>query len=270
MRADFKMSPTTKALIWLTAFAVCFVQNFPVVQAAEKSSLRESTYFVQLSAFKSKSNAESLMDKLGRKGYRLHLKAPFRSSGWFKVMMGPYASRRQADAMESTLLKKENIHALVVKSSFSRPNSSPVPIQVETRNRKAVKDYQEGTAADDEFKFRPLNESVDTVVSLFLSWKKAWQEKSVYAYLDFYSDEFQHDAESMEEWRESRIQALMKNNDISLEFEDIKILKGDEKVKMTFVQKYSSNQFFDLGEKTLIWKNEDGSWKIIEETWKDI
>ncbi len=233
--------------------------------------MRESAYFVQLSAFKKKSNAENFMSKLEEKGYRLRLKTPHKRNDWFKVMMGPFPSKQKARNMESMLLKKENIHALVVKSSFRRPNPpSPAPKQGETRNLKAVKRPQDGAATDDEFKFRPLNESVDTVVSLFLSWKKAWQEKSVYAYLDFYSDDFQHDGETLEEWKESRIQALMKNNDISLEFEDIKILKGDDRVKMTFMQKYSSNQFFDLGEKTLIWKNEGGNWKIIEETWKDI
>ena len=43
---------------------------------------------------------------------------------------------------------------------------------------------------------------------------------------------------------------------------------SNTRIRATFIQRFKSKKFSDLGLKELIWKKDTRGWKIIKETWK--
>ena len=39
-------------------------------------------------------------------------------------------------------------------------------------------------------------------------------------------------------------------------------------IRVSFIQRFKSNKFSDVGLKELVWKKDTEVWKIIKETWK--
>jgi ketosteroid isomerase-like protein len=57
---------------------------------------------------------------------------------------------------------------------------------------------------------------------------------------------------------------------VEIEVEQMNVqVEGDEAL-VTFVQDYRSDKYHDFGLKTLILSKKDQSWRIREESWKDM
>ena len=55
-----------------------------------------------------------------------------------------------------------------------------------------------------------------------------------------------------------------------MQISNIKIKQINDSIKVTFIQKFKSNKFSDIGKKELIWIKEGNDWKIVKESWKPI
>lgn len=194
-------------------------------------------WVVQMGSFKKKENAQSFIKKIKKKGY-----TPFidyeSDSGWYKIRVGPYPSKDEADQVVLDLKKAQGITAIVLQSDRGPP-------QLE----------------------EPID-SVDVVVSQFLIWLNAWKSQEINSYLSFYSKDFKDPKRSRESWESQRRKMLSKSSIISIEVSDIQILREDDAVEMSFIQAYKSDRISDVGKKVLVWKNEGDRWLIVKESWE--
>jgi hypothetical protein len=201
------------------------------------SESSEKGWMVQLGSFQEEKNAELFVARIKKKGY-----TPFvvrkENSKWYKIRVGPYPSKSEANQVAKDLKKRQGISAMVTLSQGGPPDS------------------------DDP------GDSIDVVVSQLLIWLKAWEARKVNAYLSFYSPKFKDPKKSRKEWARQRRSALKGNSRISIEISDIQIKQNDETVEMSFIQNFKSDKVSDVGKKELVWINEGNSWKIIQEVWK--
>ena len=99
------------------------------------------------------------------------------------------------------------------------------------------------------------------------SWRKAWEDKDINAYLSFYSDKFKAPKGSRTKWRSSRYRALKANKNISIQVSNLQINSSKKTVELNFTQEFNSDKYSSVGIKELIWKKIGNDWKILKETW---
>jgi hypothetical protein len=101
------------------------------------------------------------------------------------------------------------------------------------------------------------------------SWVNAWQSRNVPLYLSFYSKDFKDHKRSRPKWEAFRRQSLNNSSNILIKITDLKTHASNNLViRVTFIQRFKSDTISDIGMKELAWAKEDGTWKIIKETWK--
>ncbi|MBI4383858.1 MAG: SPOR domain-containing protein [Nitrospinae bacterium] len=236
-------------------------------------------YSVQLNAYADQENAKKFVRLLEKKGYHPYVAAIKKDRVWYKALLGPYPTKAKAMQVVRELEQKDKLKAIVVPAVY--PSKEPggpagetaLPRKKPSKKNTAVKTAVPPAPAEAEnrdAKAEPAAQydSIDVVVSLFLAWVKSWQGKNVETYLAFYSGDFQHRFQSIKQWRGSRRKALAQAGDIKIEFSDIQIVQGHDSVEISFLQKYKSDRVADTGRKTLVWKKDGDSWKIVQETWQ--
>lgn len=73
-------------------------------------------YMLQVGSFKSKVEAERMRADLVIKGFDVTLVAVnYEQSQWYRVMVGPVRSKREAESLKSSLASRENIHGMIRK-----------------------------------------------------------------------------------------------------------------------------------------------------------
>ncbi len=237
------------------------------------------SYSVQLNAYADKENAGKFVRLLEKKGYHPYVAAVKKDRVWYKALLGPYPARAKALQVVRELEQKHGLKAIVVPAVYpSKEKTGPageaaLPPKTPAKKKAAVKTA--AAPAPEEVEIRVAGtepaaqyDSIDVVVSLFLAWIKSWQGKNVETYLSFYSRDFQHRFKSAGQWQDSRRKALAQPGDIKIEFSDIQIVQGMDAIEITFLQKYKSDRVTDTGRKTLVWKKDGDSWKIVQETWR--
>lgn len=245
----------------------------------------KGSYSVQLNAYAEKGNAERFVLKLKNRGYHPYMVTFKTDKLWYKVLIGPYPSRKKALQVVQDFGRKDKLKAIIIpaihppheEAKVPGPQNPPAVVSAPSSSpsRGAARETELGAQGDlSAGSPGPGNDagydSIDVVVSLFLAWVKAWREKNADSYLAFYSKDFQLPSGSLEEWKNSRRKALSKNKNIKIEFGDIQILQGKDAVEISFTQKYKSDHLSDVGQKTLVWKKDGDSWKIVKESWKAV
>jgi rare lipoprotein A len=96
--------------------------TMPVATSQPNSSQSSSTtntvanqYFIQVGAFKNETNANSLMKKI--QGLEIEQNADINSEyngGLYRLKLGPYASRQEADQVAATIRTKLNTSAIII------------------------------------------------------------------------------------------------------------------------------------------------------------
>jgi hypothetical protein len=197
----------------------------------------DNGWVVQLGSFKKQENAQDFIKKIKKKGY-----TPFivggEESDWYKTRIGPYPSKEEANQVALDLKMAQGITAIVLVSDENPPDL-----------------------------VEPID-SVDVVVSQFLVWIKAWEAQKINSYLSFYSKDFKDSKRPRKSWEAQRRKVFRSSSGVSIEVSDIKILRADDAVEMSFIQSYKSDRISDVGKKVLIWKNEGDRWKIVKESWE--
>ena len=111
--------------------------------------------------------------------------------------------------------------------------------------------------------------SADIVVFNLYKWIKSWENRNTSLYLSFYSKDFKDPKRSRSQWEAYRRKSLKMALNISIQVWDIKTsLPKNNTIKVTFIQRFKSDNFSDVGLKELVWKKEPKEWKIIQESWK--
>lgn len=218
--------------IWVGAVFGLWVFAAPVI-AGENS---EKGWMVQLSSFQDVKNAERFLSRIKKKGYTPFVVREGKSK-WYKIRVGPYPSKEEANQVARDLKKSQGLSALVILSDEGPPD------------------------------LQDPGDSIDVVVSQLLLWVKAWENREVHTYLSFYSKNFKDPKKSRKEWEAQRRSALRRNSGLSIEVSDIQMQQKDATIEMSFIQDFKSDNVSDIGRKELVWKNEGNSWKIIKETW---
>ena len=99
------------------------------------------------------------------------------------------------------------------------------------------------------------------------NWSKAWSRQDVDAYLSFYADDFSPDRDtSHSEWVAQRKLRLAEPGYIKVRTSNIRfIMHGDEHAQATFSQDYQSDTYSDSVTKTLLFRNRNNRWLIVQE-----
>ena len=98
-------------------------QEIKIVQKTQETVKAAKTrkYTVQVEAFKNTSTADALKEKLGKKGYKasvISVKTK-KQENLFKVIVGEFTNRKEAEVMSVKLKKTENLqHAFVTFVTF--------------------------------------------------------------------------------------------------------------------------------------------------------
>ena len=100
------------------------------------------------------------------------------------------------------------------------------------------------------------------------AWAAAWARQDVDAYLGAYADAFQvPGGATREAWEAQRRERVLGPKSISVSLDDPRVdLVGDQRARVTFLQRYRSDRFKGSSRKTLVLGlSSDGRWRILEE-----
>ncbi|NIQ02767.1 MAG: hypothetical protein GWM98_22455 [Nitrospinaceae bacterium] len=239
--------------LFFKTLILCFAMGLGLagsVWADPASSSR--VYVVQLNAFKEEKNARIFVQNFKMEGYRPYLVSSSHSK-WHKVQLGPFGTWEEAKALSQKIGREQGLTTLVLVSLNGR--SSPASIS------------SPSPASSVPEKETDSPQVVDVVITQFLAWKKAWEGRDAATYLSFYSNHFEHSKPSFKAWVNSRRKIFKHSSKIKVGVQEIQILEKSDTVEMSFIQNFESDLTRDTGNKTLIWKKENGRWKIIKEKW---
>ena len=105
--------------------------------------------------------------------------------------------------------------------------------------------------------------------SKLLHWGNAWESRNIPLYISFYSKSFKDPKRSRPLWESHRRKSLENTFNISIQISNIKLdTISKNRMRSTFIQRFKSNKFLDVGLKELVWEKGTEDWKIIKETWK--
>ncbi|ASQ46879.1 SPOR domain-containing protein [Legionella clemsonensis] len=87
----------------------------PLTATTITNKLKES-YLVQMASFKNKQEAERLKASLTLRGFDVHIVAASpQQGGWFRVILGPYKSKMEAEKIQLAVAHSEHIKGIVRK-----------------------------------------------------------------------------------------------------------------------------------------------------------
>jgi murein L,D-transpeptidase YafK len=113
---------------------------------------------------------------------------------------------------------------------------------------------------------RDLTQKVQGIQTFLASWKESWEAKDLNRYMDCYSKSFRSQGKGWEQWREHKNNLNSLYRQIQVSLEEVKILHKNGEALVSFRQAYRSDALRSTGQKSLILRQEGGSWKIIRET----
>jgi len=105
--------------------------------------------------------------------------------------------------------------------------------------------------------------------SLVDGWLSAWSEMDIERYGDYYARDFRSQGMGREDWLRHKDRLNRKYEFIRVTGKNVKARpEGDDRARVSFVQRYESDRYRGVGVKRLILKREGGEWKIYRETFQ--
>lgn len=115
---------------------------------------------------------------------------------------------------------------------------------------------------------RAIHYAKKDIEALVDKWLAAWNHKDIETYGNCYASDFRFQRMDRDAWLKKKKRLNQKYKYISVLKENL-IIKTSEKINSaTFIQKYESSGYRAVGKKQLIFKRENGQWKIFRERWK--
>lgn len=105
---------------------------------------------------------------------------------------------------------------------------------------------------------------------LLNTWIGAWEAQRIDKYMDCYSRDFRGDEMTWQAWKEYKSSLYARNNSIHIEVIEPVILIAGTQASVCYKQKYVSDSHADYGLKSIMLNRENGSWKIVSESWERI
>ena len=177
------------------------------------------------------------------------------------------SGQAEAPSMESSIQAAQAVAELPESSQISQttqPENAQAPVAADNSNNSSIDSSVSSTL--DTQKEQALT-SAEQIKALVNSWAQAWTFKQVDDYLALYSKEFvSQGGAPFEPWAELRRERILAPDWIHVSVENIKVAVNTDSVVAEFVQVYASSDFSSDSLKTLIFKMEQGRWKIIRET----
>jgi ketosteroid isomerase-like protein len=243
-----------------------------IIPSTEKG-VSDDKYQLQLNSFRVQSNAKRFFDWLVKKGYKPFMIFVDEGEPWFKVRMGPYPSKETATQLATELKEKHGLSSLVLLADKS---GSASPIDFSQQKKIATKKVKMTPSTLQKTSLKPkTSESVapentgspiDVVLSQFLVWLKAWEKKQFDSYFSFYSRSFESEGKPFNDWQQIQRESLDQIHQLKIEIDDLEMLEKEDTVEISFIERYQSDIFSDIRRKTLVWKKEEGRWRIIAES----
>lgn len=83
---------------------------------APKATVAKFGYAIQVAALRTQQDAERMKASLLLRGFRVNV-SPVASNGgtWYRVMVGPFTSRAQAEETQSVLVRRERMNGMIRK-----------------------------------------------------------------------------------------------------------------------------------------------------------
>jgi outer membrane protein, adhesin transport system len=97
-------------------------------------------------------------------------------------------------------------------------------------------------------------------------WVAAWESKNIPNYMTFYAKEFSPSKTSWTKWTAERRRLVGKKGPIDISIDNVKAYAQGNFVVTSFLQKYNSDDFKDVTQKTLTWRLVNGQWIIFKES----
>ena len=186
---------------------------------------------------------------------------------WYKVRLGPFSSYAQAVERAEEIKKKYGLASVIVLTPPDTTQQPAVDPASSMNEINTADEVEPSPAVEPQTPKETVSQSdsVDKVVARFLIWIKAWEEIDLDSYFAFYSEDFKSPGMSRQKWMKSRKKALSQVRRIKIEVDEVNVNEKGDAIEMAFVQKYWSNLGSEISRKTLVWKNEQGQWKIVQE-----
>lgn len=100
-------------------------------------------------------------------------------------------------------------------------------------------------------------------------WKDSWEKKDLDTYMNHYSESFNSLKMSKAKWRDYKNNLNQTYQNIEVRLSEPVIFEVDNNIVIRQLQHYKSDKNEDFGEKYLYIRRENGSLKIIAETWSE-
>ena len=111
-------------------------------------------------------------------------------------------------------------------------------------------------------------QEVALIKDIIFTWQKAWQEKNLQEYLAIYSDDFYSSGLNKDGWKRHKSQLNSRYNKIEVAISNLQIkLLSSERAIVNFNQEYRSENYHDIGKKTIQLVKRGKKWRIKKETW---
>ncbi len=160
------------------------------------------------------------------------------------------------EAVKDVSMPTQQVNTEDAQASEPTIATQPIPEQSLTADDVVQVREQVELAADAEDK-RILDE--------LNAWSEAWAAKKLDAYFAHYVDGFAGDMSNAKAWQLSRKHKILRSKQIKIALSEIKIYKLENSVELVFKQNYQSDNFQDVGRKTLVMIQVKGRWLIKKE-----
>jgi len=110
----------------------------------------------------------------------------------------------------------------------------------------------------------------EIIKNLVFQWKDTWETKNFNKFISLYSQNFSDDDRNYRQFSTSKQNAFQNLGEIKVSIKDIKIEELSNQYKVTFTQDYWTENYQDIGLKTLIFEKNNMNFLIVYESWSEI
>jgi outer membrane protein assembly factor BamD len=110
----------------------------------------------------------------------------------------------------------------------------------------------------------------ESITDFVERWRGFWEKKDIDGYISCYSERFRSKGMDRDAWYNYKARLFQRYERIRVRIKDLAIKRTAEGFSVTFMQRFSSEGYEDLGQKTLYIEPEGGKWRILRETWSAV
>lgn len=110
----------------------------------------------------------------------------------------------------------------------------------------------------------------EKLIAVAEDWAAAWRGRDMDKYFAFYHPDFYYEDKNMflKNFTNYRAPLIQNAQILEVALSDFMVTRNGQTAEVSFRQDYQSDNWHDVGRKTLKLRKTDGGWKILAETWK--